>query len=352
MDKKTFISELKQALSVLQEEELNDIISEYEQHIDMKQASGLTEEEAIADFGSLSELAAEILEAYHVRADYAAGPKRREAGAVNPMKGICLGAGAAVLGGMKGLGDCLWGIWMFWKQVMMRPIGWMAKKITAHTGATGYRQEDFDQESENVSEDEREQENEGRQKTGKEHFPVPAGKGRMPLRQSRREAFGMGRKMCRGAGVFIDRITVFAARMIRFLLRAALWGVCMAWNAVCIGFALFCGLFGLLCLYCLGLLVVLLMQGYPLAGVTLGCLGLVMCSFSAAWLSVTLLRRRSGKSVDRSDSPMRGDGMAGNGGIEEAGYKRQEKESDQSKITGRKETEGFSCREREVGQHA
>ena len=36
MDKKTFISELEQALSVLQEEELRDIMEEYEQHIDMK----------------------------------------------------------------------------------------------------------------------------------------------------------------------------------------------------------------------------------------------------------------------------------------------------------------------------
>ena len=65
MDKKTFIRELKLALSVLKQEELDDIISEYEQHIDMKQANGLTEEDAIADFGSLNELAAEILEAYH-----------------------------------------------------------------------------------------------------------------------------------------------------------------------------------------------------------------------------------------------------------------------------------------------
>ena len=54
---------------------LRDILSEYEQHIDMKVKSGLSEEEAIADFGSLPELTAEILEAYHVRADY--GPGQR-----------------------------------------------------------------------------------------------------------------------------------------------------------------------------------------------------------------------------------------------------------------------------------
>ena len=82
MDKKTFLEELRSSLSVLQETELNDIMDEYEQHIDMKVQSGLTEEEAIAEFGNRKELTAEILEAYHVRADYEAGqngPEKREA---------------------------------------------------------------------------------------------------------------------------------------------------------------------------------------------------------------------------------------------------------------------------------
>ena len=51
-------------------------------YIDMKVQSGLTEEEAIAEFGNRKELTAEILEAYHVRADYEAGqngPEKREA---------------------------------------------------------------------------------------------------------------------------------------------------------------------------------------------------------------------------------------------------------------------------------
>ena len=56
MDKIEFLSKLEQSLSVLEEEELRDIISEYEQHIDMKTQTGLTEEEAIEDFGSFQEL--------------------------------------------------------------------------------------------------------------------------------------------------------------------------------------------------------------------------------------------------------------------------------------------------------
>ena len=76
MDKNTFISQLRQALSVLQKDELEDIVNEYQQHIDMKMKSGLSQEEAIADFGSLEELTAEILGAYHVRADYAQDRKQ------------------------------------------------------------------------------------------------------------------------------------------------------------------------------------------------------------------------------------------------------------------------------------
>jgi len=77
MDKNTFLKELERSLSVLQEDEIRDIISEYEQHIDMKVQNGQTEEQAIADFGSLSELTADILEAYHVRADYAEKKEKR-----------------------------------------------------------------------------------------------------------------------------------------------------------------------------------------------------------------------------------------------------------------------------------
>ena len=90
MNKNEFLEALKRALAVLDEAELQDIIDEYEQHIDMKTANGLSEEEAIADFGDFKELTAELLEAYHVRADYAEmnGPKEgQSAGAKNTAGG-------------------------------------------------------------------------------------------------------------------------------------------------------------------------------------------------------------------------------------------------------------------------
>lgn len=70
MNKTEFLDELKNCLAVLEEKEQRDILEEYTQHIDIKMERGLSEEEAIGDFGDLGQLAAEILEAYHVNPDY------------------------------------------------------------------------------------------------------------------------------------------------------------------------------------------------------------------------------------------------------------------------------------------
>ena len=59
MNKTEFLDELKNGLAVLEEKEQQDILEEYTQHIDMKMERGLSEEEAIGDFGDLGQLAAE-----------------------------------------------------------------------------------------------------------------------------------------------------------------------------------------------------------------------------------------------------------------------------------------------------
>ena len=53
MSKEEFLRILREKLSILDEKEMEDILNEYEQHIDMKTAGAMTEEEAIADFGNL-----------------------------------------------------------------------------------------------------------------------------------------------------------------------------------------------------------------------------------------------------------------------------------------------------------
>lgn len=70
MTKIDFLALLEQRLIMLNDEERADLLSEYEQHIDMKVASGLSEEEAIADFGDPEELIKELLDAYHLNTNY------------------------------------------------------------------------------------------------------------------------------------------------------------------------------------------------------------------------------------------------------------------------------------------
>lgn len=70
MNKSEFLNDLKKYLTILEDREQEDILEEYAQHIDMKLSTGLSEEEAIRDFGSVEELAAQILEAYHVKPEY------------------------------------------------------------------------------------------------------------------------------------------------------------------------------------------------------------------------------------------------------------------------------------------
>ncbi|GFI61866.1 hypothetical protein IMSAG049_01037 [Clostridiales bacterium] len=70
MDKNEFLKELENRIRVLDKSEIKDILAEYSQHIEMRMDSGLSEEDAIRNFGDMDDLAAEILEAYHVNPEF------------------------------------------------------------------------------------------------------------------------------------------------------------------------------------------------------------------------------------------------------------------------------------------
>ena len=70
MNKTEFLFMLERRLIMLNDTERDDLINEYTQHIDMKVASGLSEEEAIADFGDPEELIKELLDAYNLNTNY------------------------------------------------------------------------------------------------------------------------------------------------------------------------------------------------------------------------------------------------------------------------------------------
>lgn len=70
MNKEKFLKELEKKLAVLSEEERRDTINEYRDIIEEKVRHGKTEEEAVKEFGSVNELAKEILNAYKINPDY------------------------------------------------------------------------------------------------------------------------------------------------------------------------------------------------------------------------------------------------------------------------------------------
>ena len=70
MTKTEFLAFLEQRLMVLNDSERADLLNEYEEHIDMKIESGLSEDDAIAGFGDPEELVKELLDAYHLNIDY------------------------------------------------------------------------------------------------------------------------------------------------------------------------------------------------------------------------------------------------------------------------------------------
>ena len=290
MDKQTFLKKLEEALSVLNEEELKDIIGEYEQHIDMKVKNGLTEEEAIADFGDEKELIAELLEAYHVRADYASagasgaaggrkgkaqsGPQEKETASLLQQfqeKGAHLRKAAAEKGSA-------------WKE---RISGW----------SDGLR---------------REKPEAGAGEAAGEAAGTEAGterrNGRSFLRQVMDRAAGCVRGLWRltaalAAGLWhlAGRAVTEGIRFLRWGLRNArtllLAGIRICGKAFWVCWMAFWGGMGLFALFGLGVLAVLLIQAYPLAGVTVGSVGLNLCLFPAAGLGVTFLYQKMGQKA-------------------------------------------------------
>ena len=67
MKKQEFLNKLRKKLDVLEDKEIEDIISEYEGYIEEKVNQGLTEEEAVKELGDINEIANDLLSAYKVK---------------------------------------------------------------------------------------------------------------------------------------------------------------------------------------------------------------------------------------------------------------------------------------------
>lgn len=67
MNKEEFIKKLRKKLEILDDNEIEDIVSEYEGYIEEKVNRGLTEEEAVSELGDFNEIVSDLLAAYKVK---------------------------------------------------------------------------------------------------------------------------------------------------------------------------------------------------------------------------------------------------------------------------------------------
>jgi len=279
-NKEWFLKELQARLAVLEEAEQQDILAEYAQHIDLRVAGGLTEEEAIRDFGDLDQLVAEILGAYHVRPTYQqAGAKKR---LPNPWPAIRRGA-ARVGGFFQRLGGGIaGGFRRAWSAVRSWP-GRISARLKLN-------EDFFEAEAERAEEDLAETVRET-EEMASEPAAEEAALNAEPAAEREEETVSETKKTAGGAvGRFFRRL----GRGVWRLCRGTAW---LAWNLFLLLCALPFGGLGLAALVCLGTLAVLLIQGYPLIGVTLCCLGGTACCVGILGLGSGLIWHRARPAV-------------------------------------------------------
>lgn len=226
MNKEEFLKELESRLKVLDNRERQDMLSEYSQHIDMKIQNGMSEKEAINDFGDIDSLSEELLEAYHIDPDYRVlEPEKMDKDSESVRKK----AGKV----------------------------WEEKKKSF----SGY----MEQKKKN-----REEKRVTRKETEKKSFF-----------QSKKEQISSTRKARRQNG----EKKVWHKEVWKLMKSIVGWCVKILLLLVSIPIVLLdlCAVFGL------GVLLILLMQGYPLIGITIGMFGGVLCCSACGLLMISYI---------------------------------------------------------------
>ena len=264
MNKQEFLNELQSRIRILEEAEQQDILAEYAQHIDLRTAGGLSEEEAIRDFGNPEELAAEILEAYHV------DPARVEAPPSHPLAGVSSGL-------KRTAGRC--------RRFLGRIGGGLrslASRIAAWWGSLGQRLRGLRRSPA------------PRPAADAEKAPSPVSRFRRIRTGAALGLRGLGRRIRTGASLGVRGL----GRLIKALVR-------LAWNLLLLLIALPFVVTAVLAILSIGVLAVLLIQGYPLAGPLLCCLGLALCCIALVGLGTTLVwkRRNAAPSYEVPQDP-------------------------------------------------
>lgn len=301
-NKESFLKELQSRLSVLEEAEQQDILAEYAQHIDLRVASGLSEEAAIQDFGDIGQLAAEILSAYHVKATYQASKEKKRI----PSPWPAIRRGAASVGAFfRRIGGS---ITEGFRKLLKAAAAW-AERVNKRLALDKDFFEEPEAEEENTPLENAE--NTAAAECAAEKDALSPGE-----TESREEVEAVKEKketVWPAVGGFFRRLGHGLWR----LCRNAAW---LVWNL----FLLLCALpfagIGLLALVCMGALVALLIQGYPLVGAALCCLGGAACCVGILGLGSGLVwhqTRFAAESDGRSLAEETAEGPEREGGMED-----------------------------------
>lgn len=262
MNKEKFLEELRGHLQVLEDQEQQDILDEYAQHIDMKLQKGLSEEEAIRDFGSVKELAAEILEAYHVKPDYQEkhnSGKVAELGRATISEGgkAARSAGSFLRERLSAAGRKI--------KICFSHVGGRVRLLAGRIGGL-FRRKGRKAERMEATVD-----------GNMEQAGITA-------------AEGERKRDWPAAGLY--RLKWCCALVCRGCLNFCKWCLRLMWNIFWGCAAGFMGLCALAALFGLGALVILVFQGYPIAGIVILCLGTLLCAGTLSCACFSLLIRK------------------------------------------------------------
>ena len=305
MSKEAFLTELAGHLKVLEEREQQDILDEYAQHIDMKIQNGMSEEEAIGDFGPVKELAAEILEAYHVNPEYGDSSRRVkmdfESAAQSAEQGIRQAGGFLKKAGKKLV------------QWIQEVCAWIGKPF--HKKPVGKPVEQ-PEETESPAVQGTAADGVASEKSAAGYSPAASRKAYTSSEQGILGKFiGFCRDILRGCGRLIGSAVRILRKLLVWLLHICWdllrWGVRLCWNVFWFCAAVCLALGTIAAIFCFGALLSLCFQGYPLIGVTLMSLGGLLCGGALTCAAWGLIRRKKTEEktavleneVDTDDEP-------------------------------------------------
>lgn len=258
MKREEFFGFLKKRLQMIEQNELDDILEEYRQHIDMKIQSGVSEEEAIKDFGDVNTLADEILESYHIRLDYDNDSEEKEK--KNYLKIFWESVKKVYISFLGVLSGAYLSIDRFFRALFARLVMFFKKDKKREAS-----------EEQKLSEQIKAKENK------KERF-------------SKKEALEKkSKKICEGTG---KKIMLIFSKLKEFFL----WTIKAIINIFIICTGSITGFFAAIALFFLGFLIIMLATGYPVWGMTITTLGLTL-TFSSLTLLIFSFMQLKKKAV-------------------------------------------------------